>query len=82
MESAVFGTGSWWELALSYLFTVLLFGMFAAAMLVPLFWIISNLRDKWHELPVTKRIRIIASYAGVVLVLGLIAWRSAMPSNF
>lgn len=82
MNPVNFGTGSPWETALAYLFTILLFGMFFAALAVPLFWIGSNIRERWHDYDKRKRVSVIAwSVAGVAFI-ALLLWRGAMPSNF
>lgn len=77
-----FGTGSTFEIILNYTFTILVFGIFIAALLVPIFWILSNLKDNWHDLTTKQRVKTLLTYAVVVAGLALITWRSAMPSNF
>ena len=81
-DEATFGTGSLFEIVLNYLFTFLVFGIFVAAIVVPIIWVLSNLRDRWNDLSSKQRIKTLVTYAAVVIALGLITWRSAMPSNF
>ncbi|MEY2674914.1 MAG: hypothetical protein RL645_618 [Actinomycetota bacterium] len=82
MNPSEFGTGSPGEVALAYLFTILLFGMFFAAILVPLFWIGSNIRERWHDYEPSKRFKVVAYSVLTLAALGLLLWRGAMPSNF
>lgn len=77
-----FGTGSTFEIVLNYAFAVLVFGIFAAAIIVPIVWILSNLKDRWNDLTTKQRIKTLVTYAAVLAGLALITWRSAMPSNF
>ena len=82
MGNSTFGTASFGETALAYLWAVLLFVMFAAALLVPIFWLGSNLKDHWREYSTRKRVRVITGYLAAIIVIGLALWRGAMPSNF
>lgn len=82
MNPTEFGTGSPGEVALTYLFTILLFGMFFAAILVPLFWIASNIRERWKDYEPRKRFSVVAYSVLAIATLGLLLWRGAMPSNF
>jgi Kef-type K+ transport system membrane component KefB len=77
-----FGAGSPFEVVLNYVWAILIFGIFFAAIIVPIVWILSNLKDRWNDLTKRQRIKTIATYAAVVAALALITWRSAMPSNF
>ncbi len=82
MNPTEFGTGSPGETALAFVFTILLFGMFFAAILVPLFWVFSNIRERWHDYEPRKRFRVIAYSVLTLVGLGMLLWRGAMPSNF
>ena len=81
-NEGTFGTGSLFEIVLNYVFTFLVFGIFIAAIIVPIVWVLSNLRDRWNDLTKKQRIKTLFMYAAVVVALALITWRSAMPSNF
>ena len=82
MSNATFGTGSIGETALAYVWAVLLFVMFAAAIVVPIVWLGSNLKDHWREYTTARRVRVILGYLAAIAVLALALWRGAMPSNF
>jgi tetrahydromethanopterin S-methyltransferase subunit D len=82
MNPVQFGTGSPWETLLTYLFTILLFGMFFAAILVPIFWIGSNIKERWHDYDRKKRIRVVATSVLSIAFIALLIWRGSMPSNF
>ncbi len=81
-NESTFGAGSPLEVFLNYFWAILIFGIFFAALIVPVVWILSNLRDRWSDLSKKQRVKTIATYAVVVCALALITWRSALPSNF
>ena len=78
----MFGTGSPGETFLAYVFTFLLFGLFAGGLIVPLIWIINTTRERWDDYSKKKRVRVIANFALATAVICLALWRGAMPSNF
>lgn len=82
MKTDVFGTSSLGETILTYLFTILLFGMFIGAIIVPVVWIINTTRERWDDYSKKKRIRVIANFVIAIAVIALALWRGAMPSNF
>lgn len=82
MQPVVFGTGSLGETILAYLFTILLFGLFAGALIVPIVWIVNTTRERWNDYDKKKRIRVILNFAIAIAIIAIALWRGAMPSNF
>lgn len=82
MQPEVFGTSSPLETILAYVFTILLFGLFTGALLVPLVWVINTTRERWADYSKAKRVRVLFNFAAAAAVIGFALWRGAMPSNF
>lgn len=69
------------ELLLAIVFVVLAVGILVAAFVIPVVYLISNLRERWPDYERKKRVKIVLELGFAVIVIAVLIWRASAGWN-